>query len=169
MAGTKYNTWDGDPANSVNPHRPSGADCGGTDLEDDIEDPPPEDVPGADGWNQHGKQIEGIAKVTTSARIEVRFNAGAPSIYRIQGPRTSLLTTDLQIFDDGTGVTRLKDNNNKLPARQMGPGNVTILSDAVAAGGAETGKAYEVAANEIRIRTYAGTTPTDLNFRVDWD
>ncbi len=170
MAAPDYFTWDGDPPNSILPHRPSTEDCGRDDLENDPENPPdPEIHPTAEGHNQVVQQVVGMSKSVTAAKIEVRFTAGAPAIYRITGPRTGLVVGNLEIFDDGPGVTRIKDTLSIFPARAMAPGGLTIIDDTAAPAGVQWGQVVEVAPNEIRVRTFVGVTPTDLNFRIDWD
>jgi hypothetical protein len=106
MAIPQYNTWNGDPSNSIAPHRPSTEDVGYDDLENHAEEPPnPRVFPDADGHNQRSKQHASLASTATPARFSIRFSGGAPFIFKAAFARDDNPDTTGWVTDSGTGVT----------------------------------------------------------------
>lgn len=118
-------SWDLD-AGSGGPRRPSLADMGGAQLEDDDPNPDPSD-PSADPLNQVQMQIAAIAKVMPSAVLLLHFAAGVPFVTVVSAAGTAVDTSIFTVTDLGTGHTQIT-----WPAISSPP---TLPSPSLAGGG----------------------------------
>lgn len=161
---TTYLTWDGDVANGVLPRRPSTDDLGGDQYEDDAESPPDlHEFPSAADFNQLVKQIAALSKCVAAAKIETRFNAGAPFIQRASGPGTAIVPSLFTVVDNGVGDTSVTWPVNTFPTPQISPSGLTVFSSA--ATHAE-GQIEEIT-NGIRVRTFQNAVAADLPWTAE--
>lgn len=154
-------TWEG--SDDEDPRRPSTDDLGGDEKQDEDEFPP-DDVtdPTATGWNQIVKQIAAIAKVTPSAKLEGRFNAGAPYLARVTAPSSNVTTETFTVTDEGTGVTLIEWPAGTFPPDQISPNGLTLLSALTTRLEAHA----EEVSNGVRIRTFSNGTAADVDFTI---
>ena len=166
MAAADFLTWDGDSGNGINPRRPSTDDVGGDNKQDDPEYPPdPDEHFTADGWNQKAKQIPALAKVAAACKLRVRFTAGAPAILQATGPRSTVAPGIFTVTDNGVGDTSITWAANYFPAHVCSPTGFTFIGSATPT----TAFSHQVEeiTNGIRVRTFDGSTPTDLDFALE--
>ena len=158
-----YNSWDGDSANGIDPHRPSVANVGDNDKENKPGQPnDPRYGYTAEALNQRSTQIAAIAKVTDAAIITVEFSSGTPVIVKAIGPSTAIVDgTPFTVTDNGTGDTSIEWTSSTFPPFLRGP--------RVSIGGTTPGMpAVEEISNGVRVRTFnSAGAATDLPFTVD--
>lgn len=165
MAAPSYLTWDGDPPNSVVPRRPSTDDVGGDAKVDDANYPPDEDEdPTAAGWNQKAKQIPALAKSAAVAVLYVKFTAGDPVIQQASGPGAAVVPALFTPTDNADGDTTIAWPADSFPTSVCAPAGFTLIGSAAPTTGFS--HRIEVLTNSIRVRTWDGTTPTDMDFTL---
>ncbi len=105
--------------------RPDIEDVGGARLEDDTEPGHEPNRSGVDPYAAMLNQLQMLAtahgRVASSVIATIDFAAAAPFIDRIQGLRSDLVANDLEVFDDGTGITRIEWTSTLLPAPTCDP------------------------------------------------
>lgn len=158
-----YLTWTGDVASGVNPYRPSVADMGGTDKENDLEYPPSPNEPSAEEWNQMVAQIAALGNCVPAARIHVTFSGGVPSVFAVYAANPSLVIADITVADLGVGVVTLAIPATKIPEPRWGKLSTQET-------GNFRGTAYRSAAQTLRCETYDADSgaASDKNFVVEW-
>lgn len=164
MSAPTYLTLRGDVANGINPHKPSEASMGGAEKENDAKYVPnPTTDPSAEEWNQKVGITAAVARVSPWAQIEVRFNAGVPSIFAVWSLNDELVIGDITPVDTGTGIVKLQIPATKLPDPSWGRGFVQ-----------ETGNfrvtAFRSAAGELTCEIYDADSgaAADKNFVAEW-
>jgi len=152
-----YFTYDGDPGNGVDPHRPSIDDLGTDTLEDFPGEPvDPRYGVNSEAENQRNRVGAALAKTTAPLELSVRFSAGAPFIYKNVQLRTTSAT--ITVTDNGTGDTSLTWPANSFPAQILEPGGC-INGDTVGM------IAIESITNGVRVRTLSSAgAAADLPF-----
>jgi hypothetical protein len=157
MAAAEHNTWDG--SGDEAPRRPSTEDLGGDEKQDDLENPP-DDVehPTAAGWNQKVKQIAAIARVASSCKFELRFNAGAPYLARVAAPGSNITVATFDVTDEGPGITTIEWEADTFPPHELSPTGLTVFSDS----SARCEGHLEEITNGVRVRTFTNGTAADL-------
>lgn len=160
MAAADELTWD-DTTGGV--RRPSLADLGGADLEDDTSYPPATD--GSELYalmcNQWTKQIAALGRVCPACVMTIAFSAGAPYIDKLASASANLVIGDFTLTDNGSGDTTIAWAANKLPAMSTDP-----VATPNAIGGDTTAQVSVVSATSIRVQTYAGGVIADTRVTV---
>jgi hypothetical protein len=158
VAAAIFNTWNGDPGNSVAPRRPGLGDMGGATKLDDLEYPPdPTTMPTADEDNQKQRQIVAVGKVVPAAILSVHFTAGAPSV---TCPGDNIVVGTFTVTDTATGDTLIAWPANTFPP--------SVADHEATATGATGGFATaQTLTNSARVRTFAaGGAAADINFNL---
>lgn len=150
MGAPEFLTWDGDVASGVLPYRPATDDLGGDNYENDAEGMPDAgEFPSAEAFNQLVKQVAAANKVIESAKIEVRFNTGAPFVQRATGPGLAVVTSLFSVVDNGLGDTTVTWPANTFPTPQISPSGLTPIFNS------RTSFSVEEVTNGIRVRTWS--------------
>ena len=90
------------------PRRPSLDDLGGAAKQDDADYPPnPVTMTDRGELELFARFFEGIGKVVPFCTIHVAFSAGAPYIVSLQSMRSSLVSGNLVLTDNGAGDTTI--------------------------------------------------------------
>ena len=152
-------TWDLDA-----PRRADVADLGGADLEDKPGSPPQKGAEIYAGQiNEHGRQLEGLNRVTPSARLWVEWTGAAWNVVGVDAMATSdkLDISSFTPASGGAGTLTITWAAGTLPAMARKP-KAWCTDDAGFAFGAVTG------ANAIEVTISDATdTPADLNVAVE--
>lgn len=155
-----YYCWDGDPSNGIAPHRPSVAQLGDDDKEDEPEGlPDPRFGNTAAASNQRARVIAGESKVADRLRITVRLDGSSDHfVHSVSTPRTNFGTGDITLARPSTGVVELTWAADSFPP---------ALTDPIAGiNGASPGMASaEVIANGVRVHLSDGSA-ANLPFTV---
>lgn len=158
-------TFDDNP-----PHRAALAELGGGAKENSADFPPnPVKHPTAQEFNQFGKQHEAFNRMVPLARLFIRFSAGTPSVYAVQAPGSTVVTTDFTIVDNGNGDTTVwwtTGTGGKLPPA-VGVGNLTVTSDVAIV--EQRAFLTSVGGNPaVQVKTkITGAVGTDANYTVE--
>lgn len=138
-------------------HRPGIDELGGGAFKDVVKPSDPRSKPVASSFNQLTRQVVAEAALSPSARVQVEFPGGVPTITSLIALHSSLSAGDFNVIDNGNGDTSL------LLARWIGewlrPSELTIVADVEI----DRSRAFSVA-NGWRIKTKLGTTGTDAAF-----
>lgn len=163
MSGTEFLTYRGDVANGVNPYIPAEADMGGATKENDAEYPPDPNDPDANEWNQIVGVSAALARVSPVARIDVRYSAGAPSVFAIYAGNDEIVSGDITVVDVGTGVLTLAIPATKISDPRWGRADVQETGNFLA-------KAHRSAANVLTVEIYDADSgaAADKNVLVEW-
>jgi hypothetical protein len=103
MTSPAFLVYDADPANGINPYRPSLNDVGGGQkLDDSFYPPDPVTMPTAADFNEMGGLLVALGKVTPAAIILIA-NAGTASITALRAAGSVI--TALPVTIVGTGST----------------------------------------------------------------
>lgn len=153
--------------------RPSLAQIGDAELEDDDEFPPVHDgsEPYADQLNQRAMQIHGAAKMIPSAKFTVAWSGPTPDIVFFKCPGETQVKSDFTIAaaGGGTGEFTITFTSTKLPPPGADP-TVTCnaLSDAV---GVATISVDSPSAGltQVHVQTRVGGTLTNVRCTVTLD
>lgn len=164
MSGTQFLTYRGDVANGVNPYIPAEADMGGATKENDAKNPPnPEIDPDAHEWNQMVGIVAALARVSAVAKLDVRFAAGAPSVFAVYACNDDIEIADVTVTDVGVGVVTLEIPATLISDPRWGKAEVQ-----------ETGNfratAYRSAANKLTVEIWDADSgaAADKNVLVEW-
>jgi hypothetical protein len=160
-----WNTWEGGTGDEGTelPRRPSVDDLGGDTKLDNYEEPPDDaEHFTAQGWNQLVKQVAALARVTPAAKLEVRFNSGAPYIARVASPRADVAPSTFTPTDHGAGDVSITWPADTFPPTVCSPTGLTLLSNA----GAVVDGHVEEIANGIRVRTRSGGVAADVPWTI---
>ena len=150
-------TWE-----EATPRRPGLNDVGGAaKVNDPIFPPNPSEHATAEDFNQISKQIVASAKVTTSARLWIKFTAGAPSVDKLYAPNGNLVIGDFTLTDNGNGDVTITVAAAKLPAIEGA--HVTLWEDVEI----DRVRVFSVSALAVRVKTKLGATGTDVNYIID--
>lgn len=164
MTAPSFLTWEGDAVDGSTPRRPSTADLGGDNYEDDAEAPPDiNEFPSAAAFNQLVRQVAAIAKTTAAAKLENRFSAGAPYLARATGPSSTIKPSVFTVTDMGTGDTKIEWPADTFPPNQCSPTGLTFLSSSTSP---ITGHVEEIT-NGVRIRTFQSSVATDIPWTLE--
>ncbi len=160
-----WNTWEGglgDEGQEL-PRRPSTDDLGGDDKQDNNE-APPDDVEHftAQGWNQLVKQVEALARVASSCKLEVRYDAGTPYVNRCSSPSKSVTKATFTVVENSTGDVSITWPADTFPPAVISPHGLTLLSSASAV---VDGHVEEIT-NGIRVRTRSGGSVAEVPFTI---
>jgi hypothetical protein len=162
MSAAEHLTWDGD-GDDESPRRPSTDDLGGDQKQDDAEYPPdPVEHYTAGGWNQIVRQLAALAKVTAAAKLEVRFDSGAPYIARVSSPRSDVEIDTFTVVDNGDGDVSVTWPADTFPPHACSPTGLTLISSASAV---VDGHVEEIT-NGIRVRTRSGGSATNVPWTI---
>lgn len=162
MSAPQYLTWTGDPANGVNPYAPSVSDLGGSSKENDAEYPPEPGDPEASEWNQIVEQTVATAGMIPRAILDIRFNAGVPSLFGIIATvNPELQASDITVADTATGRVTITIPATKLPDVRWGDARPQATGD-------NTGLGYRSAAQTLVCEVRAGGALADVNFIAIW-
>ena len=133
------------------PRRPSLDDLGGAAKQDDADYPPnPVTMMTAVNWNFFARFFEGIGKVVPFCTIHVAFSAGAPYIVSLQSMRSSLVSGNLVLTDNGAGDTTISWAGI---ATSFPPANRPPRADIVGDGSFLVPTCDTTTANTVRVRT----------------
>ena len=155
------NPWDDTPARV-----PTLLDFGGAALEDDTGDRAPlrdGSMPYSDMFNRQAEALASAAAVTPSLVVTVRFSGGVPALDSFVAPRTTLRSEDIQVDDDGTGITTVSVLDTYIPTKRTEPAvsaNEGIDVNALA---------YEYASGGRRgatVKTWAAGSLADRKFTL---
>lgn len=163
MTSPNFNTYDADPANGINPYRPSLNDVGGGQKQDDSQYlPDPVTMFTAADFNEIGQLCVAFGKVTPGALLFV-VNAGTPAITGLRAAGSLIVAGDFTVIDHGAGDTEITCPATKI----MQP--FAALGFSQAAGDFRVSARVNGTNDGIRIETRnsAGTL-TDMNFVAFW-
>jgi len=163
MATPDYFVFNGDPDNSISPRRPGIDDVGGAAKEDDQEFPPnPITMPTAPDENQAERLLVGYGKVVDSAKVYVKFVAGAPTIFGIRAVGENLIGSDFTPTHVATGKVKIACPSSKIVPPFFGKAYPQATGD-------NTAVAYITGSGEeITIETRTAGALADVDFVLEW-
>lgn len=157
----------------TSPHRPSLEELGGDGREDDPMFPPPKNgrFPYADEDNERARNQAGLNRVTPTCLIHVRLDVerltavppihiGDPVVTDVRAVRSSILTTDFTVVDNGPGDTSITWAPSLLPPHFTAV--VSVASDVAVS----PPRAFPIA-NGVRAKTELAGVGTDANFVLE--
>jgi hypothetical protein len=140
-------------------HRPGVDELGGGAQENLTPPRDPRMVPDVRSFNQLVRQIVADAKLAPSARIQVEFPGGVPTITAVAALNTTLVAGDFTITDNGNGDTSF--TIAKYVGETLRPLELTVVSDVEI----DRERIFPIA-NGWRVKTKLGATGTDAAFVV---
>jgi hypothetical protein len=138
-------------------HRPGVDELGGGSQKNVTKPRNPLTVPDVDAFNQLAQQIVAQATLAASARIQVEFVAGVPTVTVVTALNTLLVPADFTVTDNGLGDTSL--TLAKYVGETLRPLELTIAEDIEI----DRLRVFPIAGG-WRVKTKLGGTGTDAAF-----
>jgi len=155
-----YNTFNGDPGNSVAPRRPSLNDMGGATKVNAVNPPDPVRMPTAPEDNQKQMQAVSVGKVVPVCVVSVHFSGGTPSAAQFTAAGDNITIPTFTVTDNGVGDTTISWPANTFPPP-------VVDHDAAVTGATGGFAAAQTLTNSVRVRTFGtGGSAADLSFNV---